>query len=114
MDSIQIGLNKKAEEINQLKADIDLIIKDSDALKPAVKEFEEKRQKANTLRKTLKGLIKEYSTVVQFFKNTDAHYLDGTFPLFEGHQEENTRDWTAQGNEQLKINNEQLVEEATE
>lgn len=109
MDSIQSGLNKKAEEINQLKADIDLIIKDSDALKPAVKEFEEKRQKANTLRKTLKGMIKEYNTVVTFFKNTDSHYLDGTYPLFEGHQDENSRDWTSESNEAIEQPNNVLA-----
>lgn len=93
MDNITKGLRVKADEISQIKKEIEGLNKDSEALKPSVKEFEAKRQKINELRKTLKGITKDYHTVLAFFKNCDEHYLDNTFPLFEGHQDENKRDW---------------------
>lgn len=67
MDNIQRGLKKRAEEINQLKAEINAILKDSDALKPAVNEFTEKRQKAKALGKLLREKIKEHKVLAAFF-----------------------------------------------
>lgn len=113
MDNIQAGLESKAVEINQLQAEIDAIIQDSDKLKPTVQQFEEKRQKANELKATLKKMKKSYNSFIEFLKTIDSHYLDVSFPLFKDHQDENTRTWiegeSSVGSPQPEINKEAVI-----
>lgn len=104
MDRIADGLKAKGDEIQALKTEIDALNRDSKALKSAVKEFESKRQKINEMKKRMKILQKNYQTVVSFFKNYDEHYLDNVFPLFEGHQDGNQRDWFGQDEAGVRSN----------
>lgn len=93
MDNISQGLEAKAAEINQMQTEIDLIIADSDILKPTVLQFEEKRKRANELKVCLKKMKKSYRDFVGYLKLIDSHYLDASFPLFKDHQTENVRTW---------------------
>lgn len=76
------ALQLKRQEIDDLGSDIQTIEYEAEKLKPIVKEYQEKKEKAAALRKLRREKQKVLDNVLNFLKSINENYLDGMFPLF--------------------------------
>jgi hypothetical protein len=93
--NIESGLEKRQQELVEIQKDIAAIENEAAVLKDSVKKYNELKQRSSELKKIQKQKERDLKIVVEFFKNTEEHYLDKVFPLFRDNQEENRREEVA-------------------
>lgn len=88
LQSVEEALQQKKQELGDLDAEIKKLHQRAEGHKPVIQEYNRLKQEEHNLKKLRAQKKRELSTVINFFRTINDHFLDNIFPLFANHQTE--------------------------